>query len=171
MALSDIAFRRLFDNLPKPIAVPSANVTSQCNKERPRLGAAKVRQGSDSTRNQCAHGAFGSWDNGDQLANCVELRKCKPAIPICRATIIWFHHLPVMRYPLPLDLPWLLREFVAQSDVKCAQCGADIIAPEWSEHLPECRVRNVWSCEVCGYQFEDTVYLTARDNRRRSAWW
>ena len=42
----------------------------------------------------------------------------------------------------------------------CAQCGADIIAPEWSEHLSDRRVRNVWSCTDCGYQFEDVVYLS-----------
>jgi ribosomal protein L37AE/L43A len=43
---------------------------------------------------------------------------------------------------------------------ECAQCGADIIAPDWSEHLSDHCVRNVWSCEDCGYQFEDTVYLS-----------
>jgi len=57
-----------------------------------------------------------------------------------------------MRYPSPEYLPWQLRE--------CAQCGADIIAPEWAEHLSDHRVRNVWSCEACEYQFEDTVYLS-----------
>jgi hypothetical protein len=39
---------------------------------------------------------------------------------------------------------------------QCAQCRADIIAPEWSEHLSDHCVRNVWACEACGYQFEDT---------------
>jgi len=24
------------------------------------------------------------------------------------------------------------------------------------------RIRNVWSCRACGYQFEDTVYLSPR---------
>jgi hypothetical protein len=43
---------------------------------------------------------------------------------------------------------------------QCAQCQADIIAPEWSEHLSDCCIRHVWSCEACGYQFEDTVYLS-----------
>jgi ribosomal protein L37AE/L43A len=43
---------------------------------------------------------------------------------------------------------------------QCAQCRGDIIAPEWSEHLSDHCVRNVWSCEACGYQFEDTVYLS-----------
>jgi hypothetical protein len=59
-----------------------------------------------------------------------------------------------MRYSSPEHFPSPLR--------KCAQCSADIIAAEWSEHLSDCRVRNVWSCEACGYQFESIVYLTAR---------
>jgi ribosomal protein L37AE/L43A len=41
----------------------------------------------------------------------------------------------------------------------CAQCGATIIAPEWSEYLSERRARHTWSCETCGYQFESTVYF------------
>jgi hypothetical protein len=36
---------------------------------------------------------------------------------------------------------------------ECVQCGANMIAPTWSEHLSEHCVRNVWSCEACGYQF------------------
>jgi ribosomal protein L37AE/L43A len=36
-----------------------------------------------------------------------------------------------------------------------------LIAAEWSEHVTDCCVRNVWSCDACGYQFEDTVYLSA----------
>jgi hypothetical protein len=43
----------------------------------------------------------------------------------------------------------------------CAQCGADIIAPEWSEYLSNGWVRNVWTCEACGYGFEDRVYYSA----------
>jgi ribosomal protein L37AE/L43A len=46
---------------------------------------------------------------------------------------------------------------------ECAQCGGDIIAPQWSECLSDYCIRNVWSCEACGYQFEDTVYLAARE--------
>jgi ribosomal protein L37AE/L43A len=45
---------------------------------------------------------------------------------------------------------------------ECAQCGAEMIAPKWSEHLSDQCVRNVWSCEACGYQFEDLVYLSAQ---------
>jgi DNA-directed RNA polymerase subunit RPC12/RpoP len=62
-----------------------------------------------------------------------------------------------MRYPSPEHLPF----YHAKPDRKCAQCGADVIAPEWSEHLSDKRVRNVWLCEDCGYQFEDTVYMRA----------
>jgi ribosomal protein L37AE/L43A len=43
----------------------------------------------------------------------------------------------------------------------CAQCGVSIIAPEWSEYLSRGCVRNVWLCDRCGYQFEDTVYFSA----------
>ena len=46
---------------------------------------------------------------------------------------------------------------------RCARCEANIIAPQWSEHVSDYCVRNVWSCEACGYQFEDTVYLSARE--------
>jgi len=46
---------------------------------------------------------------------------------------------------------------------ECAQCGANMIAPTWSEHLSNHCVRNVWSCETCGYQFEDTIYLSAQE--------
>ena len=46
--------------------------------------------------------------------------------------------------------------------IQCAQCGAAIIAPEWSEHLSDDCIRNVWSCEDCGYEFEHTIYLSAR---------
>jgi ribosomal protein L37AE/L43A len=41
----------------------------------------------------------------------------------------------------------------------CAQCGALIIAAQWSEHVNERRIRNFWSCDACGYEFETEVYL------------
>ena len=44
--------------------------------------------------------------------------------------------------------------------IRPTYCPADIIAPEWSEHVSDLCVRHVWSCEACGYQFEDTVYLS-----------
>jgi DNA-directed RNA polymerase subunit RPC12/RpoP len=37
---------------------------------------------------------------------------------------------------------------------QCAQCGAPIIADAWSELVDERQVRNVWSCDTCGYQSE-----------------
>jgi hypothetical protein len=43
----------------------------------------------------------------------------------------------------------------------CAQCGADLIAPEWSAYLSNGWVRNVWTCEACGYGFEDSVHYSA----------
>ena len=43
----------------------------------------------------------------------------------------------------------------------CARCGLDMIAPEWSGHVSDRCVRNVWSREACGYQFEDTVCFSA----------
>lgn len=43
----------------------------------------------------------------------------------------------------------------------CAQCSTDIIAPAWSEYLSTGCVRNVWTCEACGYEFEDRVYFSA----------
>jgi hypothetical protein len=46
---------------------------------------------------------------------------------------------------------------------ECAQCGANLTEPEWSEHFPDHRTRNVWSCETCGYEFEDTVYWSQRE--------
>jgi hypothetical protein len=45
---------------------------------------------------------------------------------------------------------------------ECAQCGAEMVAPKWAEHLSDHCVRNVWFCEACGYQFEDLIYLSAQ---------
>ena len=33
---------------------------------------------------------------------------------------------------------------------ECAQCGADLTAAEWSEHLTDHCIRNVWFCDACG---------------------
>jgi C4-type Zn-finger protein len=57
---------------------------------------------------------------------------------------------------------------------KCAQCGTDMIAPEWSEHVSDRHVRNFWCCEACGYRFEDTIYFslvggTSMPQKRESA--
>jgi DNA-directed RNA polymerase subunit RPC12/RpoP len=36
----------------------------------------------------------------------------------------------------------------------CAQCGALISSPEWSESIDEYRVKHLWECEACGCNFE-----------------
>ena len=41
----------------------------------------------------------------------------------------------------------------------CAQCGHGLSAPTWSEELGEQRVRYLWSCRACGYEFETTVFF------------
>jgi hypothetical protein len=45
---------------------------------------------------------------------------------------------------------------------ECVQCGTDMIAPAWVEHLSDHCVRSVWSCEACGYELEDLVHLSAQ---------
>jgi DNA-directed RNA polymerase subunit M/transcription elongation factor TFIIS len=43
----------------------------------------------------------------------------------------------------------------------CSQCGAAIIASSWSEHVNERCIRDVWTCDTCGYEFEtSTVFRT-----------
>jgi ribosomal protein L37AE/L43A len=42
---------------------------------------------------------------------------------------------------------------------QCAKCGAPVIAETWSECVGERQVRNVWSCDACGYQFETAAYF------------
>jgi ribosomal protein L37AE/L43A len=43
----------------------------------------------------------------------------------------------------------------------CAQCGETLFAPEWSEYVDDRRVRHLWECEDCGYQFETLVCYPA----------
>jgi len=42
----------------------------------------------------------------------------------------------------------------------CPQCNTWLLAPNWSEHLNERCVRHTWTCEVCGYEFETTVFFS-----------
>jgi ribosomal protein L37AE/L43A len=51
--------------------------------------------------------------------------------------------------------------------IACARCDAVIIAAQWSEHIDECHVRNFWSCDECGYEFETEVYLAASSSTVR----
>ena len=41
--------------------------------------------------------------------------------------------------------------------VPCAQCGETLFAPEWSEYLDDRRIRHLWCCDGCGYEFESEV--------------
>ncbi len=44
----------------------------------------------------------------------------------------------------------------------CPDCSAYIIAATRSERVSEQCVRNVWSCEACGFEFETAAYLPVR---------
>ena len=44
----------------------------------------------------------------------------------------------------------------------CPNCSAYIIAATWSERLSDRCVRNVWSCEVCGFEFETATTFTTK---------
>jgi hypothetical protein len=50
----------------------------------------------------------------------------------------------------------------------CAQCDAALIAPIWAEHLDDRPVRNLWSCETCGYLFESVVYFPLSKKRNQT---
>ena len=45
--------------------------------------------------------------------------------------------------------------------VPCAQCGVTLFAPEWSEYIDDRRIRHLWSCDACGYEFESEVCYPA----------
>ncbi len=45
----------------------------------------------------------------------------------------------------------------------CAQCGASLIAPIWSEFVDVQRVRHLWNCDDCRYEFETTVVFSASE--------
>ena len=47
---------------------------------------------------------------------------------------------------------------------QCPQCGAPILADPWSEYVSERPVRNVRSCEACGYQVETAAYFPKVDH-------
>lgn len=45
----------------------------------------------------------------------------------------------------------------------CAQCGARLIAPVWSEFVDERRVRHLWTCDECEYEFETLVIFCSSE--------
>ena len=51
---------------------------------------------------------------------------------------------------------------------RCAQCDAALIDPIWVEHPDDRHVRNLWSCETSGYQFESVVYFPLSKKRNQT---
>jgi hypothetical protein len=50
-------------------------------------------------------------------------------------------------------------------EVSCAQCGNDLIAPEWSEYRSKQQNRHLWRCWKCDYCFETIIStLSMEDN-------
>lgn len=44
----------------------------------------------------------------------------------------------------------------------CGQCGALIVAAWRAGQVNASHIRNHWSCDDCGYEFETDVYLAPR---------
>jgi ribosomal protein L37AE/L43A len=53
--------------------------------------------------------------------------------------------------------------FTGKNSKACAQCGEALVASTWSEYVSRHRVRHLWSCDACGYEFETTVYLASAE--------
>jgi hypothetical protein len=45
----------------------------------------------------------------------------------------------------------------------CAQCGASLTVPVWSEYVADHQVRHLWNCDACEYQFETLVIFRSGD--------
>lgn len=43
----------------------------------------------------------------------------------------------------------------------CPNCSSYVIAAIWSERVNERCIRNVWSCDACGYEYETSAYFPA----------
>lgn len=54
-------------------------------------------------------------------------------------------------------------QLVTHDKNTCPQCSAWLLAPDWSEHINDRRVRHTWSCDICSYGFETTVFFPARE--------
>jgi ribosomal protein L37AE/L43A len=52
----------------------------------------------------------------------------------------------------------------------CPQCGAHLLAPDWSEHVSERCIRHTWSCEACAYEFETAVYFPSFEESASAQW-
>jgi RNase P subunit RPR2 len=45
----------------------------------------------------------------------------------------------------------------SSSGMSCAQCGNELITPEWSEYRSKQQKRHLWRCWKCDYCFETIV--------------
>jgi ribosomal protein L37AE/L43A len=52
--------------------------------------------------------------------------------------------------------------------VPCAQCGETLFAAEWAERPDDRRIRYLWSCDACGYDFESEAHYPDAVLRRKS---
>jgi len=43
----------------------------------------------------------------------------------------------------------------SDSEKACIKCGDALAAPEWSQHMGDRRIFNLWSCTKCGSCFAD----------------
>lgn len=48
--------------------------------------------------------------------------------------------------------------------MNCAQCGNELIAPEWSEYRSKQQHRHLWRCWKCDYCFETIVYSKSMED-------
>ena len=46
----------------------------------------------------------------------------------------------------------------------CGQCGENIVAPAWSEYAPAGKVRHLWHCDACNYEFETILLFEVHDS-------
>jgi hypothetical protein len=49
----------------------------------------------------------------------------------------------------------------------CAQCGAPIPAPDWTENGPR-RISYLWHCKACDYRFEAVAFFDASHPEREA---
>ncbi len=49
--------------------------------------------------------------------------------------------------------------------MSCAQCGNELLAPEWSEYRSMQQNRHLWRCWKCDYCFETIVYYRATEDK------
>jgi ribosomal protein L37AE/L43A len=44
----------------------------------------------------------------------------------------------------------------------CPNCAAYVIAATRSERVSDRCIRNIWSCEACGFEFETSAYIPVK---------